>query len=390
MIFTTVDIILLSAFSCCWLIQLIYYWGYLAQPYYRHRSIARGKIVSKPVHPPVSLIIYARNEAENLEKYLPSILEQNYPLYEVIVVNDRSSDDTSNVLKRYALQYKHLNHTYIPPESKSVSRKKLALTLGIKAATYDTLLFLEADSHPVSRDWIQLMARHFTGDKTIVLGFSNLEQKPFLYAAYDYFFSDLQMMSLALMHHAYAGNGKNMGYSKNEFFQRKGFSSFGFLDAGDDDLFINEIAGKENVSVELSPDSVTQINMDEAWIWNDLKVRRMTTLPFYKRFSIIFRGIENGSRILFYILFVWTLVWFFPDWVLLGILFFAFLIRLFSQLFVINKTANMLKLPNFCFTLPFFDFIQPFVNGYFYLYKIFAGKRKKFGKRKKYWRYGKR
>jgi glycosyltransferase involved in cell wall biosynthesis len=328
--------------------------------------------------------MYARNEAANLEKYLPSILEQDYPLYEVIVVDDRSSDDTDDVLKRFALQYKHFHRTYIPPESKSISRKKLALTLGIKAAHYDNLLFMEADSHPVSPDWIRLMAEHFTGKKTIVLGFSNLEGQPFQFASYDYFFSNLQMMSLALMHHPYMGSGKNMGYSKSEFFQRKGFAVFSFLDAGDDDLFINEIAGKENVAVELSPDSVTQVDMDAFWIWKDLKVRRMITRPFYKKFSVIFWDMEKVSRILFYMLFIWTVIWFFPNWILLGVLLFTFLIRLFTQLFVINKTASMLKLPNFCFTLPFFDFIQPFMDGYFYLYKIFVGKKKK------YWKYGKR
>ncbi|GHV56311.1 glycosyl transferase family 2 [Bacteroidia bacterium] len=354
----------------------------MAKPYYYQTAVDKGKITIDPASPPISLIIYARSVPKKLENYLQAILEQNYPHYEVIVVDDCSSDDTEAILKRISLQYNHFYCTYIPQESKNVSRKKLALTVGIKAAHYDNLLFLEDDSHPVSPDWLRLMARHFTGKKTIVLGFSFLKIRSCRYAVYDYFFSGLQMMSLVLKRRPYMGNGKNLGYSKSEFARQRTFSEFSVLEAGDNDLLISELAGRDNVSVELSPDSITRVDMDERWMWKELKIKQMITYPFYRKFPIVFWGIEKISRMLFYFLFLYVFVRFFPDWRILGVATILFLIRFLTQWLVINKTASRLKLPEFHFNLLIFDFIQPLVNGYFYFYGIFRGKRKR------YWKYG--
>ncbi|MDR0864845.1 MAG: glycosyltransferase [Candidatus Symbiothrix sp.] len=374
--FDTTDIILFSVLVCSLIIQLIYYWFYLAKPYRYQRSIEKGKTVPASSQPPVSVIICAKNEARNLENYLPVFLEQNYPVYEVIVVNDASADDTDEILNRFSFNYKHLYHTYIPVGSKNLSRKKLGLTLGIKAAKYDTLLFTEADCHPTGPDWISRMARHFTDKRTIVLGFSTLKKQPSKYILYDYFFSNLQMMSLALKNHPYMGNGRNLAYNKNWFQQQKGFSNSSFLEAGEDDLFINEIARKDNLSVELSPESVIEVVMEESRTWKDLKISRLITQQFFKkRFSVRFWRMEKLSRILFFLSFILTVLWVIPDWILLGLAVFLFLTRFFTQLYVINRTAGMLKLPKFYFTLFLFDLIQPFVDEYFYLYKIFRGQK---------------
>jgi glycosyltransferase involved in cell wall biosynthesis len=371
----TIDIVLLSTLLFFLIIQLIYYWFYLAKPYYYRKAIEKGKIIQPLSQPPVSVIICARNEAQNLEMFLPTILEQNYPLYEVIFVDDDSTDGTMEMLSRLTFKYKHLYHTYIPSGSKNLSRKKLGLTLGIKAAKYDTLLFTEADCRPDGPDWIGRMARHFTEKNTIVLGFSALEKSSSRYASYDYFFSNLQMVALALKGRPYMGNGRNLSYSKGWFVQQRGFSNSNFLDAGEDDLFINEIARKDNVSVELAPQSIVHVKMDESVNWKDLKINRLITRKYYKRFSVNFWKIEKISRTLFFVMLLLNIVWFIPDWILLGITLSLFLIRFFTQLFVINKTAGILKLPKFYFTLFLFDFIQPFVDEYFYLYRIFRGKK---------------
>ncbi|MDR0681098.1 MAG: glycosyltransferase [Dysgonamonadaceae bacterium] len=374
-VFDTIEIVLISILLFFLIIQLIYYWFYLAKPYYYQRAVEKGKIVQPSSQPPVSVIICTRNEAQNLEVFLPAILEQNYPLYEVICVDDASTDATAEILNRLTFKYKHLYHTYIPVGSKNLSRKKLGLTLGIKAAKYNILLFTEADCRPDSPDWIRCMAKHFTEKNTIVLGFSALEKYSSGYAAYDYFFSNLQMISLALKGHPYMGNGRNLGYSKNWFIQQKGFSSSNFLDAGEDDLFINEIARKDNLSVELKRESIIHVKMDENSTWKDLKIKRMITRKFYKRFSVNFWRMEKISRILFFIMLILSVICFASNWILLGIALFFYLIRLFTQLFVINKTAGLLKLPKFYFTLFLFDFIQPFVDEYFYLYRLFRGRK---------------
>lgn len=92
---------------------------------------------------PVSIIIYAKNDSENLKKHLPALLTQDYPEYQVVVINDGSSDDTDDTLKFFQNEYKHLYHTYVPSAARYLSRRKLAFTLGVKAAKYDILLFTE-------------------------------------------------------------------------------------------------------------------------------------------------------------------------------------------------------------------------------------------------------
>jgi len=378
MIFSPIDICILTTLLICWFIQLFYYWVYLNKPYCYQQKVNKGKIAVYPACPPVSVIIYARNEARNLEKYLPAILNQNYPQYEVIVVDDGSDDDTEIVIKQLAVQNKHLYYTFIPPESKYINRRKLSLTVGIKAAHCNNLLFLDADTYPISPDWLGLMAQHFVRKTTVVLGFSILEKHPFRYAEYDYFFSNLQMMALALANRAYAGNGRNLGYCKSELSWQRIFSNFDLLETGDDNSSPNELPCENTVSLELSPDSVTRVNMDKWWMWRELKMRRIETSSFHRKFSIIFWGVEKLSRMLFYFLFLFACVWLFPNWIVIGIVVVLFLTRFLTQWIVINRTTGILKLPKFHFSLLISDFFQPFANGYFYLYKTFHSKSKEY------------
>lgn len=370
------DIVLLSALLVCLILQLVYYWIYLFKPYKYQKMQEKETENEISSLPPVSIIITGRNKAYDLEAYLPSILQQNYPEYEVIFVNDASTDDTEDVLKRFAVQYNHLYHTYIPAGSKNLSRKKLALTVGIKAAHNDLLLFTEPDSYPVTSDWIIGMATRFSDKKKIVLGFTSLEKYPSKYISYDYFFSNLQMMSLALRGNPYMGNGRNLAYSKKYFEEQRGFTFSNFLDAGEDDLFINQVANKNNVAVELSPESIVAVDMADFATWKILKSHRTITKKFYKRFSVFFWRGEKLSRVLFYVLFIILAIYLALNskWIILDSVTFLFLLRLFSQLFIINKTSILLKQPKFYFSLPFFDIIQPFVDGYFYFYGLFKAR----------------
>jgi glycosyltransferase involved in cell wall biosynthesis len=348
----------------------------LTKPCLYQKKIIEGKIIPNLSQPPVSVVIYTKNDVQTLGNYLPAILEQDYPCYEVIVVKDGANNESVDLLKRLTNWYPQLYHTYIPVGSRHLSRKKMGLAIGIKAAKYDALLFTDADCHPCDADWIRTMAQHFTDKKTIILGFSILEKYPSLYAAYDYFFSNLQMMSLAMMNYPYTGNGRNLAYDKKHFVQQKGFSRFNFLDAGEDDLFINEIARKDNVAVALSPESVIRVNMDERKTWNQWKIKRMCTSKYYKKSSVSFWRIEKISRIAFFTFLVLTGLRDTSDWVFPVIAASCFLIRLSSQLWIVNTTGEMLKIPKYYFSLPLFDLIQPFVDGYFYLYTLFGGKKR--------------
>jgi cellulose synthase/poly-beta-1,6-N-acetylglucosamine synthase-like glycosyltransferase len=375
--FEFVDIALLAILFLFFFIQLIYYWVFLAKPYYYQKSFEKRKNVLDASQPPVSIIVCARNESQNLEDYFPAILEQNYPRYEVIFIDDDSSDETNDVLKRLAYKYPHFYHTYVPAGSKNLSRKKLGLTLGVKAAKYDALLFTEADSHPVSPNWISCMARNFTDKKTVVLGFSSLEKEFSSYPAYDYFSSNLRMISLALKGCPYAGNGRNLAYQKEHFIRQKGFLSSNFLNVGEDDLFIRDIANKNNTAVELSPESMIEVKMNGIRAWKTYKIQRQITHQFYKKIPKFLWRLEELSRFLFYLSFFACLFLYFKNienYLLLGIALFMFFFRLFTQLFVINKTAGLLNVQKFHFSLFLYDFIQPFVDGYFCLYRLFKTK----------------
>lgn len=365
-------IVLLSSILICLAFQLIYYWIYLFKPYkyQKMREKEDGEIPSSFF--PVSVIITGENEAQNLEKYLPSVLEQEYPKFEVIFVNNASTDDTEDTLKRFALKYSHFYHTYIPAGSKNLSRKKLALTVGIKAAKYDKLLFIEPDSYPLSPQWIQRMAANFSEEKKIVLGFTQLKKYPSKYIAFDYFLENIKMMSLALKSRPYTANGHNLAYSKMCFEANKGFSKINFLDLGEDNLLINQIATPKNVSVELSQNSITTFEIKEVSEWKKIKLYQTITSKFYKKFSVLFWRGEAYSRLLFYILLAFNIVYsvLISNWIIFGVSIFAYLLRLITQLIVVNKTASFLKQPKYYITLPLFDIIQPFVDGYFYLYGL--------------------
>ena len=327
--------------------------------------------------PPVSIIICAKNEAENIQNFLPFILEQDYPTYEVIVVNDNSTDDSEDILKRLESKYKHLYYTYIPQGTKNLSRKKLGVTLGVKAAKYDTLLFTEIDSRPRSKKWVANMARHFSDKKTIVLGFCAFEkQKGFLskFASFDYFFSNLQMMSMTLFKQPYGANGRNFAYQKKHFDSQKGYSKYRFLQVGEDDLFVNEVATKQNVAVELSPESIITTRRDGLFEWKDIKINKAITKRFYKKRTVFFWRMELWSRFFFAASFIACFVYGFWNIILPAFALFAFFLRFLSQMFVINKTAKYLKHEKFYLIIPLFDFMQPFANTYFYIYRMLKGK----------------
>src|SRR4030043_122660 len=146
-------------------IQLFYYlYFYLAVFIYRHPDPEQEK-------KPVSVIICARNELVNLRSFLTSVLEQDYPDYEVIVVNDCSEDNSYDVLGEYLQKYPHLRISNVNKDPKFTHNKKFAQFIGIKAARNDILLFTDADCHPESDKWIAGMASRFDEKTDFVLGY---------------------------------------------------------------------------------------------------------------------------------------------------------------------------------------------------------------------------
>lgn len=365
--------IILIAFGISLLIQLYFYIFY-----YSRILFQRKKQSKKQTKEPLSVIICARNEKENLEKYLPSILTQDYPDYEVIVVNDCSVDESEFVLERMQKKYKHLKVTTIKQDEKFYHTKKLALTIGIKAAKNDLLLLTDADCTAYSNKWVEKMQENFTEKTDIVLGYGGyIREKKVVnnLIRFDTLFIALQYLTFALGKRPYMGVGRNLAYRKSLFFKNKGFASHNHIESGDDDLFINEVANKTNTTIEISPESITRSKAETTFAaWFKQKKRHISTGKLYN-FGTKWRLFcENTSRISFYILFILSLI-LFKDLYIYILSAFAF--RMIIQMIVYKNTMNRFNEKNLLLTSLLYDIFMPYLNFSFILANSFTTKRNK-------------
>ena len=329
--------------------------------------------------PGVSVVLCAHNEGDNLAHYLQALLTQDYPTYEVIVVNDGSEDNTQEVIERYMQHDPRLRSTFVPRDARVGSTKKLALTLAAKAAQYDYLLLIDADCRPESTRWISEMMEDFQSPITnhqspisIVLGFgAYFYEKGHVnrLMRYDTLFNGLHYLGAALCRHPYMGVGRNLAYRKQLFFESGGFSRLMTNRAGDDDLFVNHVATRENTAVVLSRDSMTwspsKTHLRDWWLQ---KRRHVSVSPSYKGITKFRLAIEPVTRGLFYALVLymaigyWPLAvggWNIPFMVAVGL----FLIRWLMQTIVLNVSARRMGLHRFgMFTVLWFDIVLPLVN----------------------------
>lgn len=365
--------LLLIAFGLVFLIQLYFYLFYYIRIVFYKKD--KNKKTEKEG---VSIIICARNEQENLEKFLPSILEQDYPNYEVIVVNDCSEDDSEFVIQRLQKKYKHLKTTTIKQDDKFYHSKKLAITIGIKAAKNEILLFTDADCEAASPHWIEKMQQKFIPGIDIVLAYGGYFSEKKLVnnlIRFDTLFIAIQYLSFALAHRTYMGVGRNMAYKKALFFKNKGFAGHYHIESGDDDLFISQVATKKNVAVEISQESITRSKAEPSFNdWFKQKKRHISTGSFYK-FGTKWRLFwENSSRVLFYAVFILSLIVFKEYYLYIAG---AFSFRMILQL-IIYKVA-MKRLNEKYLLLPslLYDIFLPFINLSFLLINKLSRKKNK-------------
>jgi cellulose synthase/poly-beta-1,6-N-acetylglucosamine synthase-like glycosyltransferase len=326
---------------------------------------------------PVSVIICARNEAENLSVHLPVWLTQDYPDYEVVVVNDCSDDETQDILERFQTEYAHLRTTHIKHDEKFTHGKKLALTIGIKAAKHEWLLLTDADCTPTGVNWISSMQRNFTDQNEVVLGYGGYnEEKGFLnkMIRFDTFFIALQYLGFALIKAPYMGVGRNLAYRKSLFMKNKGFASHAHVLSGDDDLFINEVAKGKTTSVEFSHEahtrSIPKTNFNS---WTYQKKRHLSTGKYYRVLPQFLLGGEILSRFFFYVSVL--LLSINPDtWIIgLSALFFRWII----QLIIFNGAMNKLNEKKILLFSLLFDLILPLLNIFLYSINTLNSKQNK-------------
>jgi biofilm PGA synthesis N-glycosyltransferase PgaC len=363
-----VRLTLLGLFLFAATVQLIYY-------IFLYCKVAGYRRAPQLKKYPVSVIICAKNEAENLRNNLPAILTQKHKNYEVIVVNDCSTDDTDEVLGEYIKNYHNLRTTSITPDKKFTHGKKLAITVGIKAAQNEWLVFIDADCYPVSDQWLNRLQENFTDKNEIVLGYGGYSSRKGLlniYIRYDTLVIAMQYMSYAISGMPYMGVGRNLAYRKSLFFKNKGFASHYDLLSGDDDLFVNETANKVNTAVEFHPESHTLSIPKMRWSdWVKQKKRHFSTAKRYRANHIFWLGFEPMTRFLFYV----TLCY------LLSLNIFPILVlivagsRLLVQLIIIKLTMHRFRERDLLLWAVIFDIISLFINFNIYLSSIFRRKK---------------
>ena len=303
---------------------------------------------------PVSVIICAKNERDNLLEYLPLYLNQQYKNFEVIVVNDNSVDDSGDVLRAFQLQHPLLKIVNVPDTDRFYGSKKFALTLGIKAAQHDNVLLTDADCKPATNQWVKLMSQ-YAKKKAIVLGVGAYERKKGLLnklIRFETFYTALQYLSFAQVKLPYMGVGRNLGYQTQLFFKNKGFSSHQHILSGDDDLFINEVANKRNTQIIINQNAQTISNAKTTYSsWVRQKKRHFLSGGHYKFKHKFMLGLLQLSQMIFIVLFVFLAIKVRPVYLIVGVFLFRYLI----QMLIFKLSANKIGGKDLVLLSPIFE-----------------------------------
>ncbi|QHT68734.1 glycosyltransferase [Rhodocytophaga rosea] len=305
----------------------------------------------------VSVIVCAWNELQNLQKLIPILLSQKHPEFELVIVDDRSNDDCYDYLLFESFKYSNMKLVRINQTPDHITPKKYALSLGIKAATYEIILLTDADCIPQSEDWISQMQQKFTSDKQIILGYS-----PYTYhdgflnfmIRYETFYTAAQYFSFTLAGMPYMGVGRNLAYTKTLFNSNKGFHSHLNVLGGDDDLFINEVATSKNVAICIDKQAhVVSKPKFTFKAWYRQKRRHLSVGKHYRFRNKLMLGLMSVSQVLFWFSFITLL--FFQNMVLFALA--GLILRTCAQIWVLQPIAKKLDTSIKWFFIPIFDIL---------------------------------
>ncbi len=251
---------------------------------------------------PVSIIICAKNEAENLKKYLPHILSQKYTAFEIIVVDDNSTDNTKEIIETLMLTAPQLKYVFLPAEEKILPGKRSVLLKGIAAAAYEWIVLTDADCRPKSNGWLRYITKPLYEGKELVIGYSPYKPGFGLLNAiirYETFYTALQYFSFAAIGMPYMAVGRNMAYTKSFFRKSKNFHNAGNTLSGDDDLLVNELATKNNYGLVWSYHSqILSVPKKTYSSWFQQKIRHYTAGNQYKNKHKVILGTLYASSLL--------------------------------------------------------------------------------------------
>jgi len=308
----------------------------------------------------VSVIVCAHDEEKNLKELVPLLLQQDHPLFEVIIVEDRCNDGTFDYLLEETKKDARLKMVRVVQKPDHIQGKKFGLTLGIKAAQYDWVLLTDADCRPLGTDWVKSMSKKFTAETQIVLGFSSYERRPGLlnsFIRFETLLTALQYMGFALLGRPYMGVGRNLAYRKSLFLDNKGFNNYLSVTGGDDDLFVNQHATGKNTRIVMGKEALVYSKPKDNWKeFYFQKLRHLSVGKHYRFSSKVLLGLFSLT---------WMGVWFF----VLPVLFFtpyfsltlaSLALRWLLLIVLLHTGSRKMGDPFEAWKTPFLDFIYAF------------------------------
>ena len=322
---------------------------------------------------PVSIIVCAKNEAKNIKEFFPLLINQNYPEFEIVLIDDASSDDTLDLFEEYEKQHANVRLVKVQNNETFWGNKKYALTLGIKASKYEHLLFIDADCKPNSKEWIALMVSNFTNEKNIVLGYGAYDKikNSFLnkIIRFETLMTAVQYFSWAKIGAPYMGVGRNLAYKKSEFYKVNGFIDHMKIRSGDDDLFINQASTKTNTTICFDAESFTYSKPKTSFKdWINQKRRHISTAKHYKSFDKFQLGLFYTSQLLFVILSILLLAFQFQLIIVAALITARYLIAWIS----LGYSAAKLKEKDVMYWFPIIEIILIFTQLNLFFVNLFS------------------
>ncbi len=354
------------------IIQIFYFWFVFGKFAFAKKNKIEN---SKNIILPITIIVSARNEYKNLEDFLPKLLEQDYPEFEVLLLNDDNEIETNFIITDLKIKYKNLRVVDVNSSLSYIKGKKFDISIGIKTAKYNHIIFTDVDCYPETDNWLKIMQNGFSEKKDIVIGYSRFEtSKGFLnkLIRFDTVSKAIKYFSFTKIGIPYMAFGQNLAYTRPLFNKEKGFVSHYNIPYGDDDLFINKAIKKRNASIVFDKNAHTISIAPKTWeIWYNRKFRHFFTKKYYRFSTLITLAMFNTTKYLFFSVLIYLSIILYNNYMVLSIIGAVLSFRLISFLIIYHKSLSKLNEKKLFFISPFLEIYFMFLNPILFILKFY-------------------